>query len=78
MSILVNKVAPAVVATDEGSKVGKWLEDEFKLDVIGLIPCYCEVLNFDGTLEKPSRAFIMEQPDHPFAKAIVEITQKLE
>ncbi len=78
VSILVNKVAPAVVATDKGSKVGKWLEDEFKLDVIGMIPCYCEVLDFDGILEKPSRAFIMEQPDHPFAKAIVKITQKLE
>ncbi|RZN36598.1 MAG: hypothetical protein EF813_07080 [Methanosarcinales archaeon] len=78
VSILVNKVAPAVVATDEGRKVGKWLEDKFKLNVIGLIPCYCEVLNFDGILEKPSGAFIMEQPDHPFAKAIVEITQKLE
>ncbi len=78
LSILVNKVAPAVVATDEGSKVGNWLEDEFKLNVIGLIPCYCEVLNFAGVLEKPSRAFVIEQPDHPFAKAIVEITQKLE
>ena len=77
-SILVNKVAPAVVATDEVYKVRNWLEDEFKLDVIGLIPCYCEVLNFDGILEKPSNAFIMEQPDHPFAKAIVEIAQKLE
>ncbi len=74
----MNKVAPAVVATDEVYKVRNWLEDEFKLDVIGLIPCYCEVLNFDGILEKPSNAFIMEQPDHPFAKAIVEIAQKLE
>jgi len=78
VSILVNKVAPAVIAADDGSKVGKWLEDEFKLDVIGLIPCYCEVLNFDGILENPSSAFIIEQPDHPFAKAIAEITQKLE
>ena len=75
----MNKVAPEVVTTDEVGKVRKWLEDEFKLDVIGLIPYYCEVLNFDGrVLEKPSSASIMEQPDHPFAKAIVEIAQKLE
>jgi len=77
-SILVNKVAPAVVTTDEGSRVRKWLEEKFKLNVIGLIPCYCEVLNFDGRIfEQPSSVFITEQPAHPFTKAIEEIAEKL-
>ena len=77
-SILVNKVAPEVVTTDKGSRVKKWLEEEFKLNVIGLIPCYCEVLNFDGRIfEEPSSVFILEQPEHPFAKAIEEIAEKL-
>lgn len=76
--ILVNKAAPAVVATDGGSRVRKWLEEQFKLNVIGLIPCYCDVLNFSGRLfEEPSGVFIMGQPAHPFAKAIEEIAQKL-
>jgi septum site-determining protein MinD len=77
-SILVNKVAPEVVTTDKGNRVRKWLEEEFKLNVIGLIPCYCEVLNFDGRLfEEPSTVFILEQPEHPFAKGIEEIAEKL-
>lgn len=77
-SILVNKVAPEVVTTDKGKRLRNWLEDEFKLNVIGLIPCYCEVLNFDGRIfEDHYSVFIMEHPEHPFAKAIEAITEKL-
>ncbi len=77
-SILINKVAPEVVTTDKEDRIKKWLEDEYKLDVIGLIPCYCDVLNFGGLVfEQPSSVFIMEQPDHPFSKAIKDIVQKL-
>lgn len=77
-SILVNRVAPEIVTTGEGGRVRKWLEEKYTLNVIGLIPCYCEVLNFSGRIfEQPSSVFIFEQPAHPFAKAIAEIAQKL-
>jgi MinD-like ATPase involved in chromosome partitioning or flagellar assembly len=77
-SILVNRVAPEIVTTDEGVKVREWLEQKYKLDVIGLIPCYCEVLNFSGRIfEEPSSFFILEKPGHPFAKAIEKIAEKL-
>ena len=78
VSILVNRVAPVIVTTNKEDRVRKWLEEKYKLNVIGLIPCYCEVLDFGGKIfEEPSSVFIMEQPEHPFAEAIREITRKL-
>ena len=77
-SILMNKVAPEDATAGEEDRIKKWLEDEYELNVIGLIPCYCDVLNFGGLVfEQPSSVFIMEQPDHPFSKAIEGIVQKL-
>jgi len=72
--VLMNKI-PEQLLIDEATK--KRLTDQFmtafKLPVIDLLPCYCEVL-------RQERATIMalERPKHPFSRSLVEVAKRIE
>lgn len=72
--VLMNKIPEQLVMSEE---MRKRLTDQFKsafrLPVIDLLPCYCDVLRLE-------RATIisLEKPDHPFSRGLAEIAMKIE
>jgi hypothetical protein len=48
------------------------MEKKLKHQVIGVLPCYCDVLQADrGSL------LAIEKPDHPFIEKLEEIAEKI-
>ena len=56
---------------DEVEAIKKMM-DPFETRMVGVIPCFCEVLRSDR-----SSIFVLENPDHPFREAIDTISEKL-
>ena len=73
--ILMNKVFPQTRVWSDNERDGLIIamENSFERPVIGLIPCYCDVLeaNRDSLL-------IAENPDHPFLRDLQEVARKVE
>ena len=72
--VLMNKVFPQTriwSASRKEKLVGR-MERTFKHPVIGMIPCYCDVL-------QANRASLLavEKPNHPFLKHLQEVAEKL-
>ena len=73
--ILINKTFPQTRFWPESKReeLADKMEKVFGHTVIGVIPCYCDVL------ETNSGSFlVVEQPDHPFVKDLQEVAKKLE
>lgn len=73
-SILLNKVFPETDYWSNNDQIEfvNHLSRDFKNPVIGMIPCYCDVLK-----RKRSQLLALEKPNHPFVKKLEEIAQKL-
>jgi len=70
--ILINKAFPETdLITVEKSELLNWIERD-KHEVIGMIPCYCDVLKAKGDYLS-----ILKNPYHSFTKKIEEIADKL-
>jgi septum site-determining protein MinD len=73
--ILMNKVFPQTRMWTDNERNGliTKMEKALKRPIIGIIPCYCDVLeaNRDSLL-------IVENPSHPFLKDLQAVTEKLE
>ncbi len=73
--ILMNKVFPQtrMWPEDEQNRLIAELNNAFERPVIGLIPCYCDILenNRDSLL-------MVKNPNHPFLKDLQEVAKKLE
>ncbi len=72
--ILLNKVFPEtrMWSEIERSELIK-MEKAFRRSIIGVIPCYCDVLE-----AKRESFLVFENPSHPFLKDLQEVTKKLE
>jgi MinD-like ATPase involved in chromosome partitioning or flagellar assembly len=73
--VLVNKFSPQTRIKSIGSNrnlVNK-LERILKHPVIGVIPCYCDVLQTERTT-----LLAVEKPNHPFVLNLEEVAEKLE
>jgi len=72
--VLMNKI-PKQLLIDEATKSG--LTDQFtapfKLPVVDLLPCYCEVLR-----QERSMIMALEWPKHPFSRSLVEVAKRIE
>jgi len=72
--VLMNKI-PEQLFIDEATK--RRLTDQFtttfKLPVVDLLPCYCEVLR-----QERSTIMALERPKHPFSRALVEVANRIE
>jgi len=78
--ILLNKVllpysAPGLPPLTEADResLSKQLKETFGIPILGMIPCYCDVL-------RTSRAVILafQNPEHPFTKDIAKFVEVLE
>ena len=72
--ILINKVFPETDSWQNNiqTKIINQILKTLKHPVIGIIPCYCDVLK-----AKRSQLLILENPKHPFSLILEEIAQKL-
>ncbi len=72
--VLMNKIPAQLLASGEMKlRMTKQFKDTFKLPVMDLLPCYCEVL-----AQERASVMALEKPDHPFSKALVEAVQQIE
>jgi MinD-like ATPase involved in chromosome partitioning or flagellar assembly len=73
--VLINKVFPEtrVWSVDERKKVINKVEKHLRHPVIGVIPCYCDVLQ-----AKRTSLLAVEKPNHPFLRNLEEVAEKLE
>jgi MinD-like ATPase involved in chromosome partitioning or flagellar assembly len=73
--VLVNKYSPEtrILKGERRESLASKVEKVLKHPVIGMIPCFCDVL-------QQERAAIMalENPNHPFVKKLEEVAEKLE
>ena len=73
--VLMNKVFPQTQIWSNGrqKELVSQMEKAFKHLMIGVIPCYCDVL-------QANRASLLavEKPDHPFLRDLQEVAKKLE
>jgi chromosome partitioning protein len=72
--ILVNKFLPEtrIKSGKINEKIARKLEKTLKHSVIGVIPCYCDVLQTERT-----SLLAVENPNHPFIKNLEKVTEKL-
>ncbi|NIU85102.1 MAG: hypothetical protein GWN64_16910 [Candidatus Thorarchaeota archaeon] len=72
--ILMNKVPAEIVSSKtEKRNLRKQLETVHGLPILGMIPCFCDVLRAGGTY-----IFTEEKPEHPFTKIVGRIATKIE
>ena len=73
--VLINKVFPEtrVWSSDEQKNLINKMEKLLKHPVIGVIPCYCDVLQAQRT-----SLLAVEKPSHPFLRNLEEVADKLE
>ena len=71
--VLMNKI-PEQLLIDKAMR--RRLTDQFKkafkLPVIDLLPCYCEVLR-----QERSTIMALERPKHPFSRSLVEVAKRI-
>lgn len=72
-STLLNKAFPETDywPNDKQEEFMNQLSKEFGNSIIGIIPCYCDVL------KTQTRLLTLEKPNHPFLKKLEEIAQGL-
>ncbi|TFG05512.1 hypothetical protein EU538_11310 [Candidatus Thorarchaeota archaeon] len=73
--LLFNKVVPPLMEEPRRSTMKSTIEEMFsaKTDLIGFLPCYCEV-----PLGMGSEIHALTQPDTPFIKSIDKLADRLE
>ena len=73
--VLINKVFPEtrVWSDTEQKNVINKIEKLLRHPVIGVIPCYCDVLQ-----AKRTSLLAVEKPNHPFLRNLKEVAEKLE
>lgn len=73
--VLVNKFSPEAQIKSRGinGDLATKLEKILNHSVIGVIPCYCDVLQTERTT-----LLALDKPNHPFVKDLEEVAEKLE
>ena len=72
--VLMNKI-PEQLLINEATKrrLINQLTAAFKLPVVDLLPCYCEVL-----MQERAAIMALEKPKHPFSQSLVEVAKRIE
>jgi len=73
--VLMNKVFPEtrIWSNERQKELISKMEKALKRPIIGVIPCYCDVLQ-----AKRSSLLAIEKSDHPFLRNLQEVAKKLE
>jgi septum site-determining protein MinD len=74
-TILVNKYSPErrISKVDKTQDVASRIEDSLRHPVIGVIPCFCDVLE-----RERSSIMAVNEYSHPFVEKLKEVAKKLE
>jgi septum site-determining protein MinD len=70
--IVLNKVMQDWSAKP-GSDTHAKIKDIYQVPLLGIIPCYCDVLRAEGGI-----VFAQEKPDHPFTRLLNEMASTIE
>jgi len=70
--IVLNKVLDGNMRTGK-NEVRDRLKEVYQVPVLGIIPCFCDVLKAEGSV-----IFAQDKPDHPFTKILNEIATKVD
>jgi len=54
-------------------ELGTKMKDEYQVPLLGIIPCFCDVLKSEGNI-----IFAQEKPDHLFTKILEEMARKID
>lgn len=71
--IVLNKVLHNSSLKLEKEELGTRMKDEYQVPMLGIIPCFCDVLKSEGNI-----IFAQEKPDHTFTKILDEMAQKID
>jgi septum site-determining protein MinD len=71
--VVLNKVLHDFSSKSGKEQVYAAMKDVYQVPLIGIVPCFCDVLKGEGNV-----IFAQEKPDHPFAKILEEIADKIE
>jgi septum site-determining protein MinD len=70
--VILNKVLDISSRTGK-DEVQTKLKDIYQVPLLGVIPCFCDVLKAEGGV-----VFAQEKPDHPFTKILDEMANKID
>jgi MinD-like ATPase involved in chromosome partitioning or flagellar assembly len=70
--VILNKVLDTRSLTRK-DEVQTRLKDVYQVPLLGLIPCFCDILRAEGGI-----IFAQEKPEHPFAKILDEMANKID
>ena len=72
--VIVNKIPEQLIMSEElKRRLTDQFKKAFKLPIMDLLPCYCDILR-----QERATIMVLEKPDHPFSKSLVEIAKKVE
>ena len=70
--VVINKVLDANLNSKK-EELNRRAKDVYQVPLLGLVPCFCEVLKAQGNL-----IFVQDKPKHPFTKIMDEIATRIE
>jgi septum site-determining protein MinD len=70
--VVINKVLDANLNSKK-EELNKRAKDIYQVPLLGLVPCFCELLKAQGNL-----IFVQDRPNHPFTKIMDEIATRIE
>jgi septum site-determining protein MinD len=70
--VVINKVLDANLNSKK-EELNKRIKDVYQVPLLGLVPCFCELLKAQGNL-----IFVQDRPNHPFTKIMDEIAIRIE
>jgi MinD-like ATPase involved in chromosome partitioning or flagellar assembly len=71
--IVLNKVLNDFSSKSWKEEAQTRVKDVYRAPLLGVIPCFCDVLRAEG-----NSIFSQEKPEHPFAKILDEIANKID
>ncbi|MGB9960132.1 MAG: AAA family ATPase [Candidatus Bathyarchaeales archaeon] len=71
--IVLNKVLYVDSIRAGKDKLQSMVKETYEVPLLGVIPCFCEISRAEGKI-----IFVHEKPDHPFAKILDEMVNKIE
>jgi septum site-determining protein MinD len=71
--ILLNKVLSDLSSRSMKKEMQAKLKDMYQAPVIGIVPCFCDILKAEG-----GTIFASERPSHPFVRILDEIATRID
>ena len=70
--LVINKVLDST-SKSKKDEMDKRVKNVYQVPMLGLVPCFCEVLRAEGNL-----IFVEDKPNHPFTKILDEMAKKID